>query len=97
MPSRKQIPGLTGLEILILVLFFASGASALIYEVVWARRFTYVFGGSAYAIATVLAAYMAGLALGSAWFGRRIDRRGHPLMVYGILEAGIGIWALSVG
>lgn len=85
---------LTGLEFLVLALFFSSGASALVYEVVWSRKLTYVFGGSAFAIATVLAAYMAGLALGSAWFGRRIDRRGHPMLVYGLLEAGIGIWAL---
>jgi spermidine synthase len=55
---------------------------------------TYVFGGSALAIATVLAAYMAGLALGSALFGKSIDRRGHPLLIYGILEGGIGLWAL---
>ena len=37
---------------------------------------------------------MAGLALGSTVFGRIIDRRGHPLVVYGILEGAIGLWAL---
>ncbi|NNF05603.1 MAG: fused MFS/spermidine synthase [Candidatus Eisenbacteria bacterium] len=90
----KRSQGFTGLEIFILALFFASGASALIYEAVWARKLTYIFGGSAFAIATVLAAYMAGLALGSAWFGKRIDRKGHPLVVYGVLEGLIGLWAL---
>jgi spermidine synthase len=83
-------------ELLVLGLFFVSGASALVYEVVWTRDLTNVFGGSAYAVATVLAAYMAGLALGSAVLGKVIDRRGRPLAVYGILEAGIALWALLI-
>jgi spermidine synthase len=85
---------MTAADFLVLGLFFVSGASALIYEVVWSRSLTNVFGGSAFAIATVLAAYMAGLALGSTVFGKVIDRRGRPLAVYGVLEAGIGLWAI---
>ena len=85
---------MTPAEFLVLGLFFVSGASALIYEVVWSRDLTNVFGGSAFAIATVLAAYMAGLALGSTVLGKFIDRRGSPLAVYGVLEAGIGVWAV---
>ncbi|HEX7880943.1 MAG TPA: fused MFS/spermidine synthase [Candidatus Eisenbacteria bacterium] len=81
-------------DLMVLGLFFLSGASALVYEVVWSRLFTFVFGGTASAIATVLSAYMAGLALGSWFFGRRIDRGGHPLKVYAILEAGIAVWAI---
>ena len=95
-PSSTTRPARFTLETMILLLFFGSGASALVYEVVWSRELTFVFGGSAFAIATVLAAYMAGLALGSAWFGRRIDRRGHPLTVYGVLEAAIGLWAVAL-
>lgn len=79
---------------IVLFLFFFSGASALVYEVVWGRMLTLVFGGTSFAISTVLAAFMGGLALGSYLFGRLIDRRGHPLLVYGLLEAGIGVWAL---
>jgi len=80
----------------VLVLFFFSGASALIYEVIWGRMLTLVFGGTSFAIATVLAAFMGGLALGSYLFGKLIDKRGHPLVVYGLLEGGIGVWALLV-
>jgi spermidine synthase len=80
----------------ILLLFFFSGASALVYEVVWGRMLTLVFGGTSFAISTVLAAFMGGLALGSYVFGKLIDRRGHPLLVYGLLEAGIGLWALLI-
>ncbi len=81
---------------IVLLLFFFSGASALIYEVVWGRMLVLVFGGTSYAIATVLAAFMGGLALGSYLFGRLIDRRGNPLLLYGLLEGGIGVWALLV-
>jgi predicted membrane-bound spermidine synthase len=52
------------------LLFFASGALALVYEVLWQRRFALVFGGGATAAAAVLAAYFAGLGVGSYVVGR---------------------------
>ena len=79
---------------LIFILFTISGASGLIYEVVWARQLTFVFGAMSHSIATVLAAYMGGLALGSFLLGRRMARGGRPLRVYAVLEAGIAVWAL---
>ena len=78
------------------VCFFLSGAAGLVYEVVWMRMLGLVFGHTVFAVTTVLAAFMAGLALGAFLFGRLIDRRGRPLQVYGFLEAGIGAWALLV-
>lgn len=80
--------------VLVYSLFFLSGAGALIYEIVWSRLFTFVFGASTAAISTVLAAYMGGLALGSWFWGRRIDRGGRPLVVYAGLEVGVALWAL---
>jgi spermidine synthase len=74
--------------------FFLSGAAALVYEVVWMRMLTQIFGSSAYAVATVLAAFMAGLALGSYVFGRLASSRRNPLRLYGILEFGVGIYGL---
>jgi len=59
---------------LILFLFFLSGACGLIYEVLWVRMLGLIFGNTTYAVSTVLAAYMAGLALGSWYFGHLIDR-----------------------
>jgi spermidine synthase len=79
----------------VLLLFFVSGASSLIYQVVWVRMLVLVFGTSVFAVSTVLAAFMAGLALGSAWFGRRIDRQSDALRVYAWLELGIGLFALA--
>ena len=53
------------------IIFILSGASALIYEVIWMRQLTLVFGSTVFATSTVLTAFMAGLALGSYYFGRR--------------------------
>ena len=44
--------------------FFLSGATAIVFEVLWSRQFVTVFGNSSYAISIVLCAYMAGLGLG---------------------------------
>jgi spermidine synthase len=79
---------------LVLLLFFFSGLSALIYQVIWLRSLATVFGSTVYATTTVLASFMGGLALGSFIFGRRVDRSRHPLLLYGVLEIGIGIFAL---
>ena len=76
--------------------FFFSGATGLIYEVLWTRMLGLVFGHTVFAITTVLAAFMAGLGLGSYLFGRIADRHPHPLRLYGYLEAGIGIYVLLI-
>ncbi|HTN53970.1 MAG TPA: fused MFS/spermidine synthase [Anaeromyxobacter sp.] len=77
------------------LLFFLSGASGLIYEVTWARSLGLVFGASHLAVATVLAVYMGGQALGSVIFGPRADRSARPLRLYGLLELGAGLSALA--
>jgi spermidine synthase len=80
---------------IIAVLFFVSGATALVYEVVWLRSLLLVFGSTTFAASTVLTSFMAGLAAGSWGIGRWIDGRGRPLLVYGALEIGIGLYALA--
>ncbi len=77
-------------------LFFASGALALVYEVVWQRQFALVLGSAAPATVAVLAAYFAGLGLGSLTLGRWASRWRRPLLVYAVLEAAIGLGALLV-
>src|SRR5215831_9543997 len=77
-------------------IFFLSGASALVYEVIWVRLTGLVFGNTAHAIATVLGAFMTGLALGSWKLGQQSDRVARPLRTYGLLEIGIGISAVLV-
>jgi len=78
------------------VIFFISGATGLVYEVIWVRLTGLVFGNTSHAISTVLGAFMAGLALGSWKLGRRADRTSNPLRMYGLLEIGIGISAALV-
>jgi len=80
----------------VFLLFLLSGAVGLIYEVLWLRMLILIFGSTQFAVSTILTAFMAGLALGSFLFGRMIDRRGHPLLWYGYLEIGIGLYALLV-
>jgi spermidine synthase len=81
-------------RLLIAVLFFFSGAGSLVYQVVWVRMLVLVFGTTVFAVSTVLAAFMAGLALGSVCFGRLVDRRGNGLKIYALLELLIGLCAL---
>ena len=80
----------------VIACFFLSGLAALLYQTAWLRQFSLVFGTSELAVATVLAAYMGGLALGSAIAGRYAGRITRPVLVYGILEAGIALSALAV-
>ncbi|MCH8804483.1 MAG: fused MFS/spermidine synthase [Planctomycetes bacterium] len=83
-------------QALIYGLFIASGATGLIYESVWVRELVLVFGGSTYAITTVLVAFMAGLALGSYVAGRFSSRIRRAGQAYGLLEIFIGLYALLV-
>jgi spermidine synthase len=79
---------------ILFVLFLVSGATGLAYEIIWTRLLIRVFGATSFAVTTVLASYMGGLALGSYLFGRLIDRKGNPARIYGLLQLGIGGFAL---
>jgi spermidine synthase len=79
---------------------FASGAASLVYELIWFRHLTLVFGASLYALSAVLCAFMMGLA-GGAWIMGRVLARdsikmepGKLIRVYGLLEGLIGLYAL---
>jgi len=78
------------------VCFFLSGASSLVFEVIWTRKLTLVFGASTPAISTVLSAFMGGLALGSYVIGKRVDRLKFPLLTYAVMEVFVGLFALAV-
>jgi len=82
------------------LLFFFSGLTGLVYEVLWTRRLNLTFGHSILAVSTVVTAYMGGLALGSALGGRWSDsklQKGQDaswfLASYGKLEGLVGLWA----
>ena len=84
---------------MIYALFFLSGISALIYQVVWVREFGRIFGNTIHSATVVTAVFMAGLGLGSYVVGAYVDRRHGAsrrigLLVYGVSEvliAGLGL------
>jgi len=80
----------------VFILFFISGAVALVYEVLWLRMLILIFGSTQFAVSTILTAFMSGLALGSYLFGRFVDRDTRPMRLYGLIEMGIGLYALAV-
>ncbi|MBD3271139.1 MAG: hypothetical protein GF384_01210 [Elusimicrobia bacterium] len=77
-------------------LFFLSGISGLIYEIVWVRMLSRILGNTTIAITVILAVYMSGLALGSFYFGDKLTRYKKHLKLYGWLELGIGLSALII-
>ena len=79
-----------------LLLFVGSGAAALIYEIVWFQMLTLSVGSSAISLAVVLGTFMGGMCLGSLLLPRFISRAQHPLRVYALLEAGIGVMGLLI-
>ena len=77
----------------VLALFFLSGLSGLIYEVVWLRMLVRAFGSTTFATSTILAVFMFGLAAG-AWLGGRKSRNAPvPLRSYGVIELGLALAA----
>jgi spermidine synthase len=81
---------------LLVVLFAASGCSALIYEIIWYQMLELAIGSTAVSLGFLLATFMGGLCLGSLALPRlRLGSR-HPLLVYAGIEAAIGVLALYV-
>ncbi|HET7217991.1 MAG TPA: hypothetical protein VFJ02_08075, partial [Vicinamibacterales bacterium] len=84
MTPRRFMPAL-------LLLFVASGCAALIYEIVWFQLLQMVIGSSAISLGILLGTFMGGMCLGSLLLPRVISARRHPMRVYAMLEAGIGV------
>jgi spermidine synthase len=79
---------------LLLILFVGSGCAALIYEIVWFQLLQLSIGSSAVSLGVLLAIYMGGMSLGSLLAPKLLSRRHHPLKIYALLEAGIGVLGL---
>ncbi len=73
-----------------------SGAAGLIYQIVWIRMFSLVFGATVFAVSMVVAAFLAGLALGSHFLGQWADRLEKPVAWYIALEVAIAVSAIAV-
>jgi spermidine synthase len=81
-----------------------TGFTALVYQVAWQKYLAALLGSHSEATAAVLGIFLGGLSLGYWLFGRLTQRLGGPsgadinprqlLAVYGLVEAGIGLYAL---
>ena len=78
----------------LLLLFVGSGAAALIYEIVWFQMLELFVGSSSVSLGVLLGTFMGGMCLGSFLLPRFISPRHHPLKVYALLEAAIGVIGL---
>jgi spermidine synthase len=84
-------------RVVIYLCFFLSGAAALLYEIVWQRMLTLVFGLSTMSVAAVLSAFLGGLAIGARLTGPIADRTKRPVRLYALIEiciAAIGLASL---
>lgn len=78
----------------LVVLFFASGFTGLVYQVLWMRELGLLFGNTAQSAATTLAAFFLGLVVGARYWGAKASASARPLRLYGMLEAGVALAAL---
>jgi spermidine synthase len=93
-PSPKKMSDSDGMAFwIVMTAFFFSGLCGLIYEVVWSRLLTLIFGNTTYAISTVVGIFMFGLALGSYLCGKFLSKIKNLLKIYALIEIGIGIYA----
>jgi spermidine synthase len=79
---------------LALILYASAGGIALGYEVIWSQALVQWTGTRTFAFAVVLATYLMGLVIGSAWHARRADRSRDPWGDFGLLVAAAGLIAL---
>ncbi|HEY3162557.1 MAG TPA: fused MFS/spermidine synthase [Vicinamibacterales bacterium] len=84
------------MSLLLSAVFFASGASALIFETLWFRQAGLAFGNSVWASSLVLSGFMAGLALGNALVARAGGRLTNPVRAYAIAEAAIALTGVAL-
>lgn len=89
-------PGASATVLFVCLVSFASGASALIFEILWFHEAGLVFGNSVWATSMTLSSFMGGLALGNGLVGRyghRIKRliRFYALVEIVIATAGVGL------
>lgn len=73
---------------------FISGIPILIYEIIWIRQLSIVFGNTITATSIVIAVFMGGLGFGSLFYGKKVDRNTQPLKLFSLLQIGIAGSAL---
>ncbi len=80
----------------LVVCFLFSGAAGLLYELVWSKQLAYLLGSSLQSVATVVAAFLGGLALGARFLGTPLARRPDLTRVYVALEFGVAVLGVAL-
>jgi spermidine synthase len=96
MHQAISVPGRTT-RALLTACFFVTGGTGLVYEVLWSRHLQLLFGSTTEAVSVVLGVFMTGLGLGAYLLAPRVDASPSPLRAYGLLEIGVGAYALLTG
>ena len=80
----------------ILPLILISGANVFVYEVLWTRMLVHVLGSSIYAFATMLSAFLAGIALGGGIAGKLASDRNRSAILFAGAQVLIGLLSVAV-
>jgi len=81
---------------LLLLAFGLSGMTSLIYEILWSRPLQLIFGSTIYAVSTILTTFFVGFALGSYLFRHKADAAKNPVLLFSLLQIGIGIYGFFI-
>lgn len=78
------------------IFLLLSGASALVYQVLWVRLLTLSIGSTSVSISIVLSVFFLGLGLGSYFAAALIRKFKNALKIYLLVEAGIALSAIVI-
>ena len=78
-----------------LMLFAMAGFCSMAFEVLWTRAFSVSFKSTVYLFSNLLTVFLLGMALGSWFFGRYLDKLKDPMWLFGLAEVGIGLLGLA--
>lgn len=84
------------ISLLVSIVYFFTGVTALSYEVLWARMLSTIFGVSIFGVVVTISAFMAGLGAGSFYGGRIQSRINQPLLVFGLIEFFVALFAFNL-
>lgn len=76
--------------------YAVNGFAGMAYQVSWTRAFSLSFGSSTYSFSAIVTVFILGLALGSAYCARVVDRLKNPLPYFGWVQVAIGYFASVV-
>jgi spermidine synthase len=95
LPPSGAGGGAAALQRWMLAAAFLTGAASFFYEIGWIRMLSLVLGSATHSFELMLAAFILGLALGSAWIRERCDRLAEPLQALAWIQVAMGLAALS--